>query len=148
MFDVQLILGFFPFMVSTATFEELTESTTYEWAELKPIGQAPVLQYVGPGAPSIAMRGRLMPPFTGGAENIRRLRAMAELGVPLNLIAGTGLYLGRWVIEDIQSTGRFHVSSGSARLEDFSLKIKKADNGAGKLAKGLAAASKIIGQLL
>ena len=67
------------------------------------------------------------------------------MGTPLNLISGNGLYLGRWVVEEISDTGRFHLSDGTPRLDEFTLRLKKADDGASKLTKGLAAASKLVG---
>lgn len=142
---VQMILGFFPFMISTAAYEELTETTTYQWPEQSPIGQAPVLQYVGPGSATITLKGKLVPPLTGTRVNLRRLRSMAELGIPYILISGTGLVLGRWVIEEVSDTGKCHASNGAPRVVEFSIRLKKADDGLNKLTKLLSAASKFVG---
>jgi uncharacterized protein len=143
--SIQMILGFFPFTISTAAYEELTHTSGYEWAEQKPIGSSPILQYVGPTAETISLRGKLMPPITGGPVQLRRLRALAELGTPLVLISGTGLVLGRWVIEEISDTGRHHASNGVPRLDEFSIRLKKADDGLSKLTKFLSSASKFVG---
>lgn len=141
--SVQMILGFFPFSVSTAAYDELTRSHSYDWAEQRRVGQLPRLQFTGPNTPMIELRGTLIPPFTGTRANIARLRLIAELGRPLLLIAGTGLVLGRWVIADLSDTGTLFASNGQPRRTEFNLVLKKYDDGAGPFQQALTKISNI-----
>lgn len=144
MFSVQMILGFYPFMISTAAYEELSESVSFEWAETKRMGQYPAMHYVGQNATVRQLRGKLCPPFTGGRSSITKLQFLAEQATPMMLISGSGLVLGRWVIDTIEDTGRFHTSLGAPRLTEWNVKIKKYDDGVSPLAKALGKASKLI----
>ena len=144
MFGVQMILGIYPFMISTAAYEELSESVSFEWAETKRMGQYPAMHYVGQNATVRQLKGKLCPPFTGGRGSISAIGFLAAQAVPLMLISGSGMVHGRWVIETIEDTGRFHTSLGAPRLTEWSVKIKKYDDGVSPLAKALGKASKLI----
>jgi len=128
-----MILGFYPFMISSAAYEELSETVSFEWAEQKRIGSYPAMHYTGQNARVRQLRGKLIPPFTGTHANIYRLHAVGELSKPLMLITGSGMVMGRWVIDTVEDTGRFHTSLGAPRLTEWSVKIKKYDDGAGLL---------------
>jgi phage protein U len=139
-----MILGIYPFMISTAAYEELSESVSFEWAETKRMGQYPAMHYVGQSARTRQLKGKLCPPFTGGHANIYRLHYLAEQATPLMLISGSGMVLGRWVIETIEDTGKLHTSFAAPRLTEWAVKIKKYDDGVSPLAKALGKASKLI----
>lgn len=126
-----MILGFYPFMVDTLAYEELTETVSFEWAEQKRIGSYPAMHYTGQNARVRQLRGKLCPPFTGTHANIYRMHAMGELTMPLMLIAGSGLVFGRWVIESVEDVGRYHTTLGAPRLTEWNVRIKKYDDGAG-----------------
>jgi len=135
-----MVWGFFPFTISTAAFEEITRTTSYEWAEQKRVGQLPALHFVGPNTPTYALKGKLCPPFTGTRSNIDRLKLLASQGEPYILIAGTGLVLGRWVLTEITDTGSHLFDNGVPRHTEFSITLKKYDDGVGitKILSGLS----------
>jgi phage protein U len=143
-----MILGFFPFSVSTAAYDELTRAHSYDWAEQRRVGQLPRLQFTGPNSPVIQLRGTLIPPFTGTRANVARIRLMAEQGKPLLLIAGTGLVLGRWVITEISDTGTFFAPNGQPRRTEFNLALKKYDDGAGPFQQALTKISNLAASIV
>lgn len=134
---VMLILGGFPFMLSTAPFQTLARQSGWEWPEQKRIGTTPALQYTGKQAESITLSGMLCPELTGDRSTLSALRLLANTGKPLPLIAGTGLFLGIWVIEDISTTEENFFWDGVPRKMDFTIKLKKYAEGYGALTSAL-----------
>ena len=131
MFGTLLILGPFRFSLATAAFDELSRASGWEWAEQSVVGSAPVLQYTGPKAETITLRGRIIPGFTGGPEQVAQMRALAGLGRPLFLVDGMGRVHGNWVIENIADTGSRHFKDGMPRMLTFDVALKKYDTGTG-----------------
>ena len=68
--NIMMILGVFPFMISTAAFEKMQRSFDYNWARqdrlphptLKHLGiGGPALQYMGIGVNTITITGAIFP---------------------------------------------------------------------------------------
>lgn len=133
MFGTLIILGPFRFSLATACPDEITRSSAWDWKELDRIGETPQLQYTGPRAETITLRGRIIPGFTGGVEQLAQMRALAGLGKPLFMVDGIGRVHGNWVIESLTDTGTRHFKDGMPRMATFDLALKKYDDGAGIL---------------
>lgn len=131
MLGTLIILGPFRFSLATAAFDEMSRSSGYDWKQIDRIGVAPALQFTGPAAETITMRGRIIPGFTGGVEQLAQMRALAGLGRPLFLVDGMGRVHGNWVIEAVNDTGTMHFSDGMPRIATFDLTLKKYDDGTG-----------------
>ena len=131
MLGILILLGPFKFSLSSAAPDEIVRSTGWDWKEIDRVGTTPQLQYTGPKAETMTLRGRLIPGFTGGPEQIARMRAMGDLGKPLFLVDGMGRVYGNWVIESVTETGSKHFKDGMPRLITFDLELKKADDGTG-----------------
>lgn len=127
----QFILGPFTFSLATASPEEFERETGWKWVELDRIGNIPALQYVGKAAETITLKGKLVPPYTGGREQLDKLRQMGNSGKPYNLITGTGLVLGQFVIEQISDRTGNMMWDGRSRLTEFTLSLKKYDASSG-----------------
>jgi len=138
-----LLLGPFRFAVGTAAYDQLTRSSGWNWQGVDRVGQAPALQFTGPRNETITLDGRLVPPLTGGIEQLSRMRFMADFGKPLPLIDGRGRFHGMWVIEAIDDTGTNHFGNGYPKLTTFSISLKKYSDGMG-LIKGLTKISKVV----
>lgn len=131
MLGILIILGPFRFSLSSAAPDEITRSTSWDWREIERVNNSPQLQYTGPKAETITLRGRLFPGFTGGPEQIARMRAMGDMGKPLFLADGMGRVYGNWVIESVTETGTRHFKDGMPRAITFDISLKKADDGTG-----------------
>ena len=127
----QFIFGPFTFCLATASPEEFERDTGWKWVEQDRIGNIPALQYVGKEAETVTLKGKLVPPFTGGREQLDKLRSMANTGKPYNLITGTGIVLGQFVIERISDRTGNMLWDGRSRLTEFTLSLKKYDNATG-----------------
>lgn len=131
MFGILMMLGPFRFSLATAAYDELTRTSGWQWAEQPVIGSAPVLQFTGPRAETMTLRGRIIPGFTGGVEQLAQMRALAGFGRPMFLVDGMGRVHGNWVIETISDTGTMHFRDGMPRISTFDLSLKKYDDGTG-----------------
>lgn len=131
MLGTLIILGPFRFSLATAAYDELSRTSGWEWAEQSVVGAAPVLQYTGPRVETISLRGRIIPGFTGGVEQLAQMRALAGMAKPLFLVDGLGRVHGNWVIESITDTGTKHFKDGYPRMVTFELGLKKYDDGTG-----------------
>lgn len=131
MFGTLLLLGPFRFSLATAAYDELSRTSGYDWKEIERVGAAPALQYTGPKAETVTLRGRIIPGFTGGVEQVAQMRALAGLGRPLFMVDGMGRVHGNWVIESVADTGTLHFRDGYPRMVTFDLSLKKYDGGTG-----------------
>jgi phage protein U len=131
MMNTLLLLGPFRFAIGSAAFDELSRSSRWDWKSVDRVGEMPALQFTGPQNDTMTLAGRLCPPFTGGIEQLARMRLMADFGRPLPLVDGTGRVHGLWVIESLDETGTRHFRDGYPRMTTFNLTLKKyADGGA------------------
>lgn len=138
-----IILGAFRFSLDSAAYDSLSRRSQWDWKEAERVGAMPALQYTGPRNDTITLEGRLIPGFTGGVEQLARMRVMADIGIPLLLIDGTGRVHGMWVIESVEDTGTKHFKDGYPRMVTFNVGIKKYSDGAGLIGT-LTKASKLL----
>jgi uncharacterized protein len=131
-----MLFGPFRFALDSAAYDELQRRTTWEWAEQSLIGSEPAQQFTGKNAEEITMRGRLVPGWTGGVEQLARLRALGDMGRPLPLVDGMGRVYGLWVLTAVTETGTTHFRDGYPRIVEFELALRKYGSGTGIL--GLA----------
>lgn len=133
MLGTLLILGPFRFSLATAAYDEFARTSGWDWPEQKVVGAAPKLQFTGPTSETVTLRGRIIPGFTGGVEQLAQMRQLADLGKPLFMVDGVGRVHGNWVIESMTETGTRHFKDGYPRMVTFDLGLKKYDDGTGLL---------------
>jgi phage protein U len=131
MIGILMAFGPLRFSLTTAAYDQLTRTSRYDWKRIDRVGAMPALQFTGPQNDGITISGSLIPGFTGGAEHIEKMRAIAGTGLPMPLISGTGRVLGLWVIESVEETGTRHFKDGYPRVITFSLTLTKYSDGPG-----------------
>ena len=120
-----MILGGFPFMLETLPFQELARQTGWNWPEQALIGTTPALQFTGKQAEKVTLSGMLCPELTGDRSSLEALRLLGDLGKPLPLVSGAGLFMGLWVIESVEQGEDIHFADGTPRRMTFNLQLKK-----------------------
>jgi phage protein U len=143
MIGTLILLGPFRFSLSGAAYDSLSRRSGWDWKAVDRVGQMPALQYTGPQNDTLTLEGRIIPGFTGGIEQLARMRLLAGLGQPMPMIDGTGRVHGLWVIESVEDTGTRHFKDGYPRMVTFNVGLKKYSDGAG-LIGSLTKASKFI----
>lgn len=129
--DIMMQLGGFQFGVSTAAYQELSRAAEYRWAAQDRFGQRPALQYTGLGAETITLTGVIFPEYRGGTEQVKIMRDVAQRAEPLLLVDGLGGVHGRWVIERVDEMQTVFGAGGSPRKQEFTLALRKFDDGSG-----------------
>jgi hypothetical protein len=122
-------LGSYVFSLDTAAYQQLARSTAYRWQALDRVNQHAALQYTGPGEDTITLNGVILPTFRGGLGQLDAMRAEAAKGEPLLMVDGQGYVHGRWVIQSINETQKTFERNGAPLQIDFSLRLRKYDEG-------------------
>lgn len=138
-----MILGGFPFMLATVPYQQLAQKTGWKWPEQELIGTTPALQFTGKLADKITLSGMLCPELTGDKSSLEALRLLGDLGKPLPLISGVGIFLGLWVLESVDHSEDIHFVDGVPRRMDFSIEMKKYGTGYGPLTTALGGISRV-----
>ena len=121
---VMLALGPFRFEMGQATYQSLAMSQSWRWPEQARIGREPALQFTGREPAEIRLQGVLFPGFDAGLAQVEEMRALADLGEPLQLVDGLGRVWGSWVIVEVGDTRSVLMDDGQPRRVGFELKLK------------------------
>lgn len=121
---VMLALGPFRFEMGHATYQSLAMSQAWRWPEQARIGREPALQFTGREPVEIRLQGVLFPGFDAGLAQVEEMRALADLGKPLQLVDGLGRVWGSWVIVEVGDTRSVLMDDGQPRRVAFEMKLK------------------------
>lgn len=121
---VMLALGPFRFEMGQATYQSLAMSQSWRWPEQARIGREPALQFTGRDPVEIRLQGVLFPGFDTGLKQVEEMRALADLGKPLQLVDGLGRVWGSWVIVEVGDTRSVLMDDGQPRRVAFEMKLK------------------------
>lgn len=119
---MMMILGMFPFSISTAVYQQLQRSTNWRHPSNSRVGDMPAYQFIGRGEDTISLEGSIVPEF-GSQMSITALRVMGDTGKAFPLIGGTGKVFGLYKIDDLQETQTFFFTDGKPKKIEFSLKL-------------------------
>jgi len=117
----------FVFELKTLPVQSISESVEYRFAKNQRFLERSSLQFTGVEQESITLTGILYPEITGGRVSLELFRRQADLGVALPLINGSGLLLGFYVTESIQSEKSELFADGAPRKITFTFSLKKTD---------------------
>ena len=146
---MMLALGMFVFSLSTAAYQELQRQTEWRHASNNRIGAAPARQFMGRGDDAITLPGIIFPELAGSTLSLDALRLMANTGKAWPMIEGSGRIYGLWVIESISETRTLFFSYGTPRRIEFSIALKRTDDGLlEKIGMGIAAGANLLRGLL
>lgn len=126
---MMMALGMFVFGLHTLAYQELQRQTDWRHPSTSRIGARPARQFVGPGEDAITLPGLLVPELAGEALSLDALRLMADTGKAWPLIEGTGRIYGVFVIESLSETRTIFFRDGAARRIEFTLTLKRVDEG-------------------
>ena len=121
---VMLGLGEFRFEIATLAYQKFSLSQSWRWQEQARIHRDPALQFVGRNIGEIELDGVIYPSFKGGLAQVEAMRALADVGKPLQLVDGLGRIWGAWVITEISDTRTVFTDDGQPRKLEFRVKLK------------------------
>ncbi|MGE7094737.1 phage tail protein [Pseudomonas fulva] len=138
---MMLALGMFIFSLPTLAYQQLQRQTDWRHASNSRIGAQPARQFLGRGEDDITLPGVLLPELAGSMMSLDEIRAMANTGKAWALVEGTGRVYGLFVIESLSETRSLFFLDGTARRIEFSLALKRIDDGRVDLMGSVVAAS-------
>lgn len=126
---MMMALGMFVFGMPTLAYQELQRSTEWRHGSTSRIGTNPANQFLGRGDDTITLPGKLLPSLAGSPLSLDTLRTMADTGKAWPLVSGTGRIYGIWVITSIEETQQIFFEDGTPRRYEFTIKLKRIDDG-------------------
>lgn len=134
--DVMMSLGDFQFGVSTAEYQGLKTSMSWRWAKKDRYQRKPAKQFHGPDSDSKTFEISIYPQGKKDLAIFQRIKALADAGKPLRLVAGgsrmvqgelipSGADLGLWVIERLDVDENMFMRDGVALEFKGSLSISE-----------------------
>ncbi len=121
-----MALGPFRFGIGTAAYEDLARSRGWVWAEQEVVGAAPKLQFTGPRAETVQLRGTILSALsTGGRAQLEAMAIFADRGKPMLMVSGPGLIFGFYVIEGIDQADSKFNDMGAPKKVEFTITLKK-----------------------
>lgn len=146
---MMMALGMFVFSLETLAYQEFQRQTEWRHGSTSRIGINPARQYLGRGDDSIALPGVLLPALAGTQLSLDTLRTMADTGKAWPLVEGTGKIYGTWIIESLSETRTLFFRDGQARRIEFTLTLKRIDDGrVDLLGSAISTAGNILRRLL
>jgi len=121
--SVLLSLGPVQFLSGALAHQSIARSVDYRWPAQERLGRAPAHQFLGRGEETIELSGYTLTHYTGGAETITRLRALADQGEPQALVDASGTVLGLYVLTRVETTGSELDASGRPLMLEFRLSL-------------------------
>ncbi|MBD9676266.1 phage tail protein [Pseudomonas sp. PDM18] len=144
-----MAFGMFVFGLETAAYQDFQRQTEWRHGSTSRIGTNPARQYLGRGDETITLQGVLLPALAGTVLSLDTLRTMADTGKAYPLIEGTGRIYGVWVIESLSEGRTLFFADGAARRIEFSLSLKRIDDGrVDLLGSAISSAGNILRQIL
>ncbi|MFU5411269.1 phage tail protein [Pseudomonas aeruginosa] len=144
-----MAFGMFVFSLETAAYQDFQRQTEWRHGSTSRIGTNPARQFLGRGDESITLQGVLLPALAGSMLSLDTLRSMADTGKAYPLIEGTGRIYGVWVIESLSETRTIFFGDGAARRIEFTLSLKRIDDGrVDLLGSAISSAGNILRQIL
>jgi phage protein U len=126
---MMMALGMFVFSLDTLAYQEFQRQTNWRHSDTSRIGTNPASQFLGRGEDSITLSGLLYPGLAGSPLSLDTLRAMGDTGKAWPLVEGTGKLYGAWAILSLDDNRSLPFRDGAARKIDFTLKLKRIDDG-------------------
>ena len=123
-----MALGMFLFEIGTLPFDELQRKSDWQHARSPRIGARDAAQYVGPGTETISLSGATYAEIAEGRVSLDDLRAMADEGEALPLVAGNGTVYGNFVVTAIDERHAFLMADGRPRRIDFAVDLLRVDD--------------------
>lgn len=146
---MMMALGMFIFSLPTLAYQEMQRQTDWRHPSNSRVGSNPARQFAGRGEDAITLPGVILPELAGTALSLDALRMMADTGKAWPLIEGTGRILGIWVIESVSETRTLFFQDGAARRIEFSLSLKRIDDGqVDKLGAAIGTGGNVLRRLL
>jgi hypothetical protein len=115
----------FFFGLSTAAYDSLRRTTSFNVATQERLQRQEALQAVNKGGETISISGAIYTKTDAGARQLDTLRRIGALQSPLQLTTGYGDALGRWYLVQIEEEQGSITADGAPLKQQFTLEFKR-----------------------
>lgn len=115
----------FFFGLSTAAYDSLRRTTSFNVAAQERLQRQEALQAVNKGGETISISGAIYTKTAAGARQLDTLRRIGALQSPLQLTTGYGDTLGRWYLVQIEEEQGGITTDGAPLKQQFSLEFRR-----------------------
>lgn len=120
-------LGAVTFEVWPLNTDSIDRQAETSFAEKPVLGRRPLVEYVGEGAETIRMSGRIFPAKFGGETDLFLLDEQRKAGKALPLMRGDGRPYGWYVIESLSERSRYLDRRGVGKVIEFDIALRRAE---------------------
>ncbi|KVP29616.1 phage tail protein [Burkholderia ubonensis] len=127
---MMMSLDQFVFSLATAPYHQLQRQRNWKHRATARIGVRDASQYTGAGDDTITLSGTVAPENgIGEIASIETLARMGDVGDAYVLVDGNGYVYGAYIIDNLSVTGTYHTKEGVPRKIEFTLTLKRVDDG-------------------
>jgi len=120
-----MMIGPVRFQIAPFNAENITHNHETDFAEKAVIGGSQPLEWVGEGAETWGISGRLFPHRFGGLGDLRILQIARQSGLPQFMMRGDGALMG-WVnIMRVSEGSTYLDAKGVGKVIDFDLTVRR-----------------------
>lgn len=123
-----MALGIHVFGMSLTNFQSLKNNLAIRWPANKPVGAAPIYQFLGRDDQQVTLSGLIFPEWVAGYQGLAALREAAAAGGVHSLASALGDVFGNWIISGVESDESAFNRSGTPRKVEFSLSLYRAQS--------------------
>lgn len=125
------MLGALQIQIAPFNIDAISESGETEYAVKSVVGTEPLLEFVGEGANTMSLSGRLFPYELGGLDELGLLQQMRASGKPQYVMRGDGQPYGWFAILDVQVRSSYLGRQGIGKQIDVSIGLRRAPKPSG-----------------
>lgn len=118
-------LGSLAFEVAPFNAHSLEFSADTDYAAKPVVGAEPDLEFVGNGAHSWTINGRLFPAKFGGLDALERLHELRTSGQPQYLMRGDGKPLGWVAITNVTESSTYLDRHGVGKMIEVTISVRR-----------------------
>lgn len=121
-----MLLGPVRFEVAPMNAHDIMHSHASDYVAKPVMGASEPLEWMGEGAETWVIRGRLFPHRFGGLGDLRLLYEARRSGLPQYMMRGDGAQMGWVVIESVTERSSHLDGGGVGRMIEFDVTVRRA----------------------
>lgn len=120
-----MMIGPVKFDIAPLNAHDISHGHETAFVEKPVMGAMPPVEWVGEGAETWTIRGRLFPKRFGGLGSLRLLYEARKTGLPHYMMRGDGALMGWVVIERINERSSFLDAGGVGQMIEFDVTVRR-----------------------
>jgi len=120
-------LGGVTFVIAGPNIDKVSLESKADFATYNVVGAEPKYEFMGEGARTIKLSGKILPRHFGGYSALDALNAIRASGQPVSLVRGDGRSMGWVIIDEIEEKHSWLLYNGSPQSVEHEIKLTRID---------------------